>query len=517
MLGALTAALTCAIGTRVFGRAVGLGAGLIVALYGVLIHYDGELLAPSLAVCLQMATLYCAARAPSERGGRGWLATGLLGGLTAVVNAPALVLVPILAVAARRRAAWLLLGAAIAIAPVTLRNWTEGRELVLISSNTGINLYLGNNPRYDATVGMRPGRDWQALVRAPRLHGVSGAGPASRFFVERVTAYAAREPVAFLRLQVRKLRLLAGGAEIPRNQELYPARAWSPVLWVLLWKVPGLAFPFGLLLPLAAVGLGVAWRRAPVLAASVVLLGLAVAAFFVTGRYRAPLVPLLAVFAAAGVRWAAIEASGRARVAAGAVAVGVYLLANLGQGPMPVRMNADAEQGLAHWLEREGRRPGGPRALRAARARGAGLVRRMVRGRPAVAGARAAGPQAAAALATIRELEPEFLDTALLLARAGARGRVRGRGGGLRPPRDRRSTREASWPGRSSGRPRRSGPPGPGGPRGAAPTRSSSPRSRSPRRAVGRLPDRASPGPRRRRISGRARGATFLDAASDVL
>ena len=266
VLGALTAALTCAIGARVFGRAVGLGAGLIVALYGVLIYYDGELLAPSLAICLQMATLYCAARAPAERGGRGWLATGLLGGLTAVVNAPALVLLPILAIAARRRAGWLLLGAAIAIAPVTLRNWTEGGELVLISSNTGINLYLGNNPRYDATVGMRPGRDWQALVRAPRLHGVSGAAPASRFFVERVTAYAAREPGRVPpSSRPGSSGCSLGGDEIPRNQELYPARAWSPVLRVLLWKVPGLAFPFGLLLPLAAVGLGVAWRRAPVL------------------------------------------------------------------------------------------------------------------------------------------------------------------------------------------------------------------------------------------------------------
>ena len=42
----------------------------------------------------------------------------------------------------------------------------------------------------------------------------SGAGPASRFFVERVTAYAAREPVGFLLLQARKLRLLLGGAEM---------------------------------------------------------------------------------------------------------------------------------------------------------------------------------------------------------------------------------------------------------------------------------------------------------------
>jgi hypothetical protein len=187
---------------------------------------------------------------------------------------------------------------------------------------------------------------------------------------------------------------------------------------VLLWKVPGLAFPFGLLLPLAVVGLGVTWRRAPVLAASVVLLGLAVVAFFVTGRYRAPLVPLLALFAGAGVRWAIVEASARARAVAGAAAVATYLLANLGQGPMPLRMNADAEQGLAHWLEREGRRP---EAL--------ALYQRLAHEAPTSFDAwygvtqlsRVLGRpvEAAQALERIRGLEPEFLDTALLLARAG--------------------------------------------------------------------------------------------------
>ena len=417
VLGALTAALTCVIGTRVFGRAVGLGAGLTVAAYGVLIYYDGELLAPSLAICLQMATLYCAVRAPTERAGRGWLAAGLLGGLTAVVNAPALVLLPILALAARRRVGWVLLGAAVAVAPVTLRNWTESGELVLISSNFGINLYLGNNARYDAMVGMRPGRDWQALVRAPRLHGVAGAAPASRFFVKRVRAYARNDPVGFLSLQARKLGLLLDGTEIPRNQELYPARAWSPVLRVLLWKVSGLAFPFGLLLPLAAVGLVVGARRAPLLAASVAALGLAVAAFFVTARYRAPLVPLLALFAAAGVRWAVVEATLRARVAAAAGALAAALVANVGQGPMASRMNPDVEQGLAHWLEREGRRS---EAL--------ALYERLAREAPRsfdawygvaqLATALGQRAEADAALATIRTLEPEFLDTALLQARA---------------------------------------------------------------------------------------------------
>jgi 4-amino-4-deoxy-L-arabinose transferase-like glycosyltransferase len=417
VLGALTAAFTCAIGCRVFGRAVGLGAGLIVALYGLLIYYDGEFLTPSLTICLQMATFYCATRAQHERRGIDWLATGLLGGLTVIVTATTLVVLPVLAVAARRRAGWLILGAALAIAPVTLRNWTEGGEFVLISSNAGINLYLGNNARYDATVGMRPGRDWQALVRAPSLHGVRGAGPASRFFAKRVTGYAERDPGGFLALQVRKLGLLLGGTEVARNQEIYPARHWSPILRALLWKVPGLAFPFGLLLPLAVVGLGVAWRQAPVLAVSVVLLGLAVVAFFVTARYRAPLVPLLALFAAAGVRWAIVEARGRARLVAAATALAVYVLSNVGQGPMPLVMNLDAEQGLAHWFEIEGQRPA---ALQ--------LYERLAREAPSsfdawygvaqLATVLREPDRAGVALAHIRSLEPEFPDTALLLARA---------------------------------------------------------------------------------------------------
>jgi 4-amino-4-deoxy-L-arabinose transferase-like glycosyltransferase len=422
ILGALTAALTCAIGTRAFGRRVGLAAGLIVAAYGLLIHYDGELLSPSLAICLQMATLYAAVRAPGEPDGRGWLAAGLLGGLTTVTNAAFLLVLPVLGLAARRRAGWLLLGAAVAVAPVTLRNWTRGGELVLVSSNAGVNLYLGNNPRYDATVAMRPGRDWQALLLAPRLQRVSGAAPASRFFADRVVAYAVRDPGGFIVLQARKLRLLAGGDEIPRNQEIYPARVWSPILRLLLWKVPGLAFPFGLLLPLATVGLGVAARRAPMLAAATGVLALGVLAFFVTARYRAPLVPLLALFAAAGARWALVDAGPRGRVVAVAAGAAVYLVANLGQGPMPRQMNPDAEHGLAHWLERDGRRS---EAL--------DIYRRLAREAPesfdawygvaqlaTVLGHR---DEAAAALARIRDLAPSYPDTAALLARTALEAR----------------------------------------------------------------------------------------------
>ena len=33
------------------------------------------------------------------------------------------------------------------VAPVTIRNYAVGDDLVLISSNGGVNLYIGNNPQ----------------------------------------------------------------------------------------------------------------------------------------------------------------------------------------------------------------------------------------------------------------------------------------------------------------------------------------------------------------------------------
>jgi predicted Zn-dependent protease len=84
---------------------------------------------------------------------------------------------------------------------------------------------------------------------------------------------------------------------------------------------------------------------------------------------------------------------------------------------MPARMNPDAEEGLAHWLEVEGRRPD---AL--------ALYERLAEERPAsfdawygvaqLATVLGQPDKAAAALGRIRALEPEFPDTALLLARA---------------------------------------------------------------------------------------------------
>ncbi|HKW51548.1 MAG TPA: glycosyltransferase family 39 protein, partial [Candidatus Eisenbacteria bacterium] len=153
ILGSAAAVLTAWIGARQFGPRVGLAAGAIVALYGTLIYFDGELLGVSVTVALQLiAVALAVAAAGVARPGRLWFGAGLAAGAASLVTAPTLLFVPIFAAFARRRAHLVILAAALAIAPVTIRNAVKGGEAVLISTNAGINLYIGNNPRYDETI-----------------------------------------------------------------------------------------------------------------------------------------------------------------------------------------------------------------------------------------------------------------------------------------------------------------------------------------------------------------------------
>jgi tetratricopeptide (TPR) repeat protein len=77
------------------------------------------------------------------------------------------------------------------------------------------------------------------------------------------------------------------------------------VLAILVPEVRGVALPYVLLLPLAAAGIALAFRERNRLLIWVVAaagaLALSPVVFFVTGRYRTPLAPLLCILAAAGI------------------------------------------------------------------------------------------------------------------------------------------------------------------------------------------------------------------------
>ena len=311
VIGALVCVLICLLGYRVFGAGVGLGAGFAAALYGPLIYFGGELLPTLLACCLNLLVLLLAV---GTGGWARWLAAGVLLGLSALAVANVLLCAPVLLgylywrQRQLRPPAFLLLGCALVIAPVAYRNWAVGGDSVLISHNAGINFYIGNNADYEQTTRIRPGRDWVELVEMPeRRAGIEQPSAKSRYFFAQSWQYITSEPLDFLGLLAYKGYLFLRGDEIPRNRDLYFARNDSSLLSILLWK-KGLAFPFGLIVPLALLGLFV-FLRSPeppegrLLVLFVVCYALSVVLFFVTARYRLPAVPVLLLFAAYGVRF----------------------------------------------------------------------------------------------------------------------------------------------------------------------------------------------------------------------
>ncbi len=299
---------------RLFGPGVALAAAAVLALHGVAIFASYELLAATWAMTLdllavwQLGCLAASDRHAVLRAGAAGLALGASAIFTPVVLPFALgVGVWLLWQRRGHRGRLLLvygLGVALPIAPVAVRNARVSGELVLVSTNGGLNFYLGNNARSADTIALRPGRRYLDLIEEPRRAGIRTAAAESRYFYRKAGAWIAAEPGSALRGYARKLLLFVNGAEIPRDTDLHEAREGSRVLSALVWPGP-LRWPDGVLIPFALVGLGTTLRRRRelrVMHGFLAAQALVVAAFFVTSRYRVPSLPLLALFAVVGAR-----------------------------------------------------------------------------------------------------------------------------------------------------------------------------------------------------------------------
>jgi 4-amino-4-deoxy-L-arabinose transferase-like glycosyltransferase len=148
VLGALAIVVVGLIGRRVAGERVGLLSAAIAALYPTLVAADGSLMSETLYGLLVGMALLVALRLRDDPRPPLALALGGLIGLAALTRAEGLLFLPLLAlpvcVAARGvrtpRAAVVALvaacvGAAVVIAPWTIRNWSAFDQPVLISIN----------------------------------------------------------------------------------------------------------------------------------------------------------------------------------------------------------------------------------------------------------------------------------------------------------------------------------------------------------------------------------------------
>ena len=174
-------------------------------------------------------------------------------------------------------------------------------DFSFLSESGPINLFIGNNPERDKTIMIRPGAEWRELTRMPMVKGsvsdVQDRDVFTRLFLDYVKAH----PIDFVKGLQDKTVEFFSSRELPRNDDLYIARKYSGLFSALTWKAGKFGFPFGLLLPLGLVGIARNLRRIPVpVYAFLLLYPAAIIGVFVSGRYRIPVVPVLAVPAAAG-------------------------------------------------------------------------------------------------------------------------------------------------------------------------------------------------------------------------
>jgi len=195
-------------------------------------------------------------------------------------------------------------GMALIFVPVVIRNHSLTRHWILFPLSGGLNFYIGNNPEAERTVAIRPGDQWYQLTVSPRREGVFYASEGPRYFYKKSFEYIRNRPVAFLNGLARKTELLFSAREIPRNIDIYLFRKYSVVLGMLVWRMGGFGFPMGIIIPFALFGAVINFRRFRRLACLylyVATYSISIVLFFVSSRYRLPLLPVLCLFAASGI------------------------------------------------------------------------------------------------------------------------------------------------------------------------------------------------------------------------
>ena len=319
-------------------------AGLVMAAYPLAIWYDGQLLLEGLLTFLVVFGLVLLLR--SRDADRQWWLPGIVFGLAAITRPNVLAFLAVLPVwlfLEYRRGAWKRVAqvwglAALVILPVTVRNYVVSRQFVPIAWQAGTNFVIGNNPQSDGVTAIVPGTRgsfWGSYDDAKRLAEQAVGRPLKgaeidRYWMSKGLEFWREQPGKALGLLLRKTLLWFAGYEVGNESSPYGVKRYSFINY-LLFDSRFLKFPFGILLPLALVGVWLCrrqWRRFLPLYLFVVAYSLSFIVFFVTSRFRTPMVPIVAIVAVTGLIGLIGPISTRERRIALAIAIAAFLLLN---------------------------------------------------------------------------------------------------------------------------------------------------------------------------------------------
>ncbi|MFT7699873.1 MAG: hypothetical protein ACI8S7_001706, partial [Candidatus Krumholzibacteriia bacterium] len=310
VVGTISCVLSLAVGRFIFSARVAFFAAIAVALLPILPFFEVQLLAESWTLALTLAALLpvlAVVSGKSSSRGRDLAMAGILLGVAAL-GRPNLMLVLVVCAGCvwwsdRARhgiigVAPLVVGFLIAVSPATLHNLKYG-EFALISANLGVNLSTGQSDEADGVSAIPVGVQWDDMQLRSQQAGAPTPVASSKFLTGEALAWMSKNPGRTLGLWFKKSVLVVSGVEIRNNiNPMWMAREDGVFLLARWWPATWLLVPFAVVgLIWAGRGSSTAWMMKWLLLSQAA----AIIPFFVTARFRAPLLPWIALFAVAGV------------------------------------------------------------------------------------------------------------------------------------------------------------------------------------------------------------------------
>ena len=174
VIGLASLLLTFLTGKELFSRRTGLIAAAIQSVYPLILYFESELLLDPLFMLLLQLSVYFFVLWYKKQNLLSLICMSLALGLASITRPTALLFVPPVIVffyfssTLWRQRVKLIVSftflLALVILPITIRNYVVGGEAVLISSQGGINFYIGNNKQSDGVTAAMPeplGHNWK--------------------------------------------------------------------------------------------------------------------------------------------------------------------------------------------------------------------------------------------------------------------------------------------------------------------------------------------------------------------
>jgi tetratricopeptide (TPR) repeat protein len=303
-------------GRNFHSKAVGYTAAIIAAFYENFIFYSGAILSETFQTFFMALLIYKLSQRSENFKTKDYFIIGILTGIAGIFRGNTLLFALLMILyfllkflrekrtseALFNRAGAFLGGVVLMLLPLTLHNYIAGKDFVLLTANGGINFYIGNNERsvgvfvtpreFDFYEDM-PGIKYAQKILRRRLK----PSEASSYWYGRGWAFIKNNPWKYLKLEYKKFLLFWGKDEDPQTSIMNPdffAEHYSVVL-----QLPLFGFFFVSLLSIVGIFFSVKFKNNNPF--FILLLGgflLGNMLFFMNGRFRLAITPLLMIYAA---------------------------------------------------------------------------------------------------------------------------------------------------------------------------------------------------------------------------